>query len=395
MQIFIKTFTGILLFSTTILLTGCWDRREVNDTAIVLGTAIDKSHNNSIKLTVQVLVPRSVSGGQQGSGGGANAQLMVRSATGENMADALSKLQTKIPRNLFLGHCKTYIIGEKLARDGGFQKQIDFLLRHPEPRERSYLYVSYGEAAHVLKFRPILEQYMGEGLRKLTEMHIGITTTIKDFEQMITGDAEAAVLPLIKFSSLKFKKGEESFSAVSGTAIFKKGKMVGTISPKITRGLLWLRNEIEVTAVTVNPKKGETISLDPVREKTKIIPTIRNGKWEITININSEGAIVQNGSNLDITEPAITKKVEKFLEKDIEDRINQAIKRIKNDMNIDVFGFAEAFHRKYPKEWQKVSDHWDQILPQTDVKVIINTNIRRPGLTTIPAGLKEKEVEKK
>ncbi|MFD0769412.1 Ger(x)C family spore germination protein [Bacillus sp. CGMCC 1.60114] len=385
----IKPFLILLLFLTNFLLTGCWDRREVNDTSLVLGTAIDKEKGKNIRLTVQILIPRAVSSGQVGAGGGGGSQVLVRSAIGENIADAASKLQTTLPRKIFWGHCKMYIIGDKLAKEGGIHEQIDFLLRHPEPRERAYLFVSDGEAADILEFKPSIEPYIGEGLRKLSEMHIGMSTTLKDFEQMVTGDAGVALLPMIKV--LKEKTG----APISGTAIFKKDKMIGQIDTKVTRGLLWLRNEVQVTAVTVNPKKGESISLDPIRQTTKLLPTIENGKWKILAKITSEGTIVQNGSHLDVMSPNITKKLEKDLETDIKQRMNLSLKQVKKGMNVDAFGFADAFHRKYPKEWEKVKDHWDKVLPQVDVKIAIKTRVRRPGLSTTPAGLKEKEVEKK
>ncbi|WP_028400701.1 Ger(x)C family spore germination protein [Ectobacillus panaciterrae] len=398
-QNIIKPFLILLLFSASFLLTGCWDRREVNDTALVLGAAIDKEKGKNIRLTVQILIPRAVSGGQTGAGGGGGGggpQVLVRSAIGENMADAASKLQTKFPRKIFWGHCKTYIFGKKLAKAGDIHEQIDFLLRHPEPRERAHLFVSDGKAANILELKPPLERYVGEALRKLSEMRIGVNITVKDFEQMVTGDAGTALLPLIKkLPPMPGNKQEATIAYIVGTAIFKKDKMVGQIDTKVTRGLLWLRNEVQVTAVTVQPKKGESISLDPIRQTTKLLPTIENGKWKILAKITSEGTIVQNGTHLDVMSPNITKKLEKDLEKDIKQRINLSLTQVKKGMNLDAFGFADAFHRKYPKEWEKVKDHWDEALPQVDVKIDIKTRIRRPGLSTTPAGLKEKEVEKK
>ncbi|MEY2196587.1 Ger(x)C family spore germination protein [Neobacillus sp. BF23-41] len=391
-----KLYLVLLLLSVSFLLTGCWDRREVNETALILGAAIDKEKGKNIRLTIQILIPRAVSSGQQGGGGGGGGpQVLVRSAIGENMADAASKLQTEFPRKIFWGHCKAYIIGEKLAKAGGVHEQIDFLLRHPEPRERAYLYVSVGKAANILELKPPLELYVGDALRKLAEMRIGTSITVKDFEQMLTGDTGAALLPLIKKLPPLTGNKQETIANIIGTAIFKKDKMVGQIDIRVTRGLLWLRNEVEVTAVTVNPKKGESISLDPIREKTKLIPTIKNGKWKILAKVKSEGTIVQNGSHLDIMSPIITKRIEKDLEKDIKQRLNLSLKQVKKEMNIDAFGFGDAFHRKYPKEWEKVKDHWDKILPQVDVKIAIKTRIRRPGLSTSPAGVPENEVEKK
>ncbi|AAY60298.1 Ger(x)C family spore germination protein [Bacillus cereus] len=395
----IKLLLILLFLSTSFLLTGCWDRREVNDTALVLGTAIDKEKRGNIRLTIQILIPRAVSSGQTaggGGGGGGDHQVLVRSAIGENMVDAASKLQTKFPRKIFWGHCKIYIFGEKLAKKGDIHKQIDFLLRHPEPRERAYLFVSDGKAKDLLTLQPPLERDVGEALRKLSEMHIGMNVTVKDFDQMVIGEAGAALLPLItKLPPMSRENKEEAIAYIIGTAIFKKDKMVGRINTKVTRGLLWLRNETQVSAVTVSPKKGETISLDPTRQKTKLVPSIKNGKWKIFVKVYSEGTVVQDGSHLDIMSSSVTKKIEKELEADIKRYINLSLKQVKKGMNVDVFGFADAFHRKYPKEWGKVKNQWDKVLPQLDVKIDVKTRVRRPGLSTTPAGLKEKEVEKK
>lgn len=194
------------LFSTSFLLTGCWDRREINDTAIVLGATIDKANGKNIKLAVQFLAPQAI-GGQQGGGGGGGPKVLMRSAIGENMVDAASKLQVQLPRKLFWGHCKIYIIGEKLAKGGALNEQIDFLIRHPEPRDNAYLFVSSGKASKVLEFQPLSELHVAEGLRKISEMHIGKTTTVKDFEQMVTGDARVVTTPLIKM--VPAKKGEK------------------------------------------------------------------------------------------------------------------------------------------------------------------------------------------
>ncbi|WP_379967525.1 Ger(x)C family spore germination protein [Ectobacillus sp. sgz5001026] len=387
-----KKYSALLFFSASLLLTGCWDRQEVNDTALVLATAIDKDKNEEIKLTVQVLNPKKVSGGQQGSGAGGTSNVLMRSATGKNMADAMANLQAKFTRVLFLGHCKAYIFGEAFAKDG-INQQIDFLLRQSQPRERANLFVSDGLAADILKSKTTLELFEGERLRKLSALHTGADITVKDFQQMIIGDSEAAILPIIQTVTSKNGKMRETVDYITGTAIFKKGKMVGRIDDKVTRGLLWLRNETEVSAISVAIKEGEIMSIDPIRVTTKILPTIKNGKWKILVKIISEASVVQNGTHLDIMSADITKRIEKELEQVIKQRIVQTLSQVKTEMHIDAFGFADAFHRKYPKEWEKVKDHWDEILPRVDVKMDIRTYVRRPGMSTIPAGLKENEVK--
>lgn len=57
---------------TTPFLSGCWDRTEITDLAIVTAASIDKKDNNQIELSVQVFIPSSISSGGGGQGGGAS-----------------------------------------------------------------------------------------------------------------------------------------------------------------------------------------------------------------------------------------------------------------------------------------------------------------------------------
>ena len=90
-----------VFFIPLLFLTGCWDRIEIHDLAIVTGAAIDQK-DDEIELSVQVFIPKAMgSGGGQSSGGGGKITYTA-SQTGKNIADALSKLQGKFPRE-YLG----------------------------------------------------------------------------------------------------------------------------------------------------------------------------------------------------------------------------------------------------------------------------------------------------
>ena len=175
---------------------------------------------------------------------------------------------------------------------------------------------------------------------------------------------------------------------VLGAAIFKQNKMIGQIDAKITRGLLWLQEEAEVNAITINFQKGETISLEPLQQKTELFPVIENGKWKILVKIELEGSVIQNGSTLEVKKPNITKKLEENVEKKVKQLINTTLNQVQVGLNADAFGFADAFHRKSPKEWGKVKNQWDKVLSQVDVKIDVKARISRTGLSSAPTGLK-------
>ena len=98
---------GLLLFLSAAMsllcLTGCWDRVEVNDIAIVTGTAIDKK-GDEIELSIQIFIPKAAGSSTEQSSSGGNEHITVTtSQTGKNIADALSKLQGKLSREVFWG----------------------------------------------------------------------------------------------------------------------------------------------------------------------------------------------------------------------------------------------------------------------------------------------------
>ena len=74
-----------------------------------------------------------------------------------------------------------FIFGDKLAKKG-IQKEIDFILRHPQARERSYLFVSEGKAKSELEFQATLERFSAESIRELSALHIGVQVTTQDIE---------------------------------------------------------------------------------------------------------------------------------------------------------------------------------------------------------------------
>ena len=144
-------------------------------------------------------------------------------------------------------------------------------------RERSYVFVSKEKAKNILKLTPPLERDVSEVLRELAEFKMGMKVTVKDLAQMLSGPSGAAALPWIERLPVEEEQEEkQTIAYITGTAIFKKDKMVGRIKDKVTRGVLWLRNEIESAVVTVTPREENEgqVSLNLLRAHTELIPEI-------------------------------------------------------------------------------------------------------------------------
>jgi spore germination protein KC len=299
------------------------------------------------------------------------------------------KLQEKLPRLIFWGHTEIFIIGSELAKEG-IRSNIDFMVRHPEVRENAFIFISKKKAKRILEMIPPLERSSSEVLRGQVKSGIGVDVTLK-------GDEEAVNLPWVEeVRPAPGKKSLETSPYINGSAIIKEDKMVGHVNDKITSGVLWLRDEIHSLIITVSPEEAKgLVSLKLLKGHSQLIPKIENKQWKITLKIESESEIMQNGTNMALMNPKYTKKIEKDVEDEIQKSIQQALDKVQIKMKADVFDFADAFHRKYPKQWNKEKDRWDELFPEVKVSYDIKAKIRRPGMATVPAGLPKEEVRRK
>lgn len=376
----------LLLFFALLCLTGCWDRTEVNNIALIMAAGIDKSEDEKIELSVQIFIPKPSEGGQQGgmSSGSSSAQTFVKSAEGITLADAMSKLQEKLTRQIFWGQNEVLVIGEELAKKG-ISNHIDFWMRHSGPRVRADVFIAQGTAKEVLQSIPELERDSAKQLHELVKTDIGIKVTVKDLSQMLSGESGAAVLPWVENMPPENSDAqkEQEVPFIKGTAIFKDDKMVGKLDDNVTRGILWPRNEIKSGVITTSLENEEGyVSVNLLRSQNHLIPHIKNEKWSIVIKTNTDLEIIQNTTNLNSLNPKFSKEVKQKVVQDIENREKLALSEAQENLNTDIFGFAESFQRKYPDIWKTKKREWDEIFQHVDVSFETTVNIKRTGLVS-------------
>jgi spore germination protein KC len=90
--------------------------------------------------------------------------------------------------------------------------------------------------------------------------------------------------------SIPFKKGEGKMEdktqlMLSGTTVFKGDKMIGSLDDSVTRGLLWIRDDIKYATITVDVGEGDgKVTSEMVRSFTELVPRIENETWKLTNN---------------------------------------------------------------------------------------------------------------
>lgn len=141
---------ALALLGLALVLTGCWDKLEMEDQIFVATLAVDRGERSRYRVAFRVPIATEMRVGilgGAGSGRGRTSELLVAEA--DTVAQAAFILNASVARRLTLRHLRGVVIGEDLAREG-VHDLVAELLRNPEVRETAGIYVARGRAVEVL-----------------------------------------------------------------------------------------------------------------------------------------------------------------------------------------------------------------------------------------------------
>ena len=104
----------ILLIGISLLLTGCWDQRELSTITIVTGMAIDKGKNGKFKLTIESVNETELYD-QTATG---NSPSVLFSLEGETIAELAYKMNIGFSKNVIYSHMRTLVVSKAIAESG-------------------------------------------------------------------------------------------------------------------------------------------------------------------------------------------------------------------------------------------------------------------------------------
>ncbi len=389
----------LLLFFLSGLLGGCWSRSEIGEEAIILGTGVDLTEDGLIRLSVQIASPGAFSAGGDTSGGGKEPPAWVVWAEGETIEDAERYLAMKVPRRIYWDHSIILVIGERMAKRGT-EMVSNFFLRTGEPRENMWLMVARGEARDILQAQPMLAKTSAQATGFLTRMKTGYIVQIWEYAEMRASKGVQPVVTGVEVQDFGEGRGPgqgenstvQKKVELSGVAVLKVDKLIGWLDAHETRGLLWLKGEAKEGAVIV-PSPGEPgkeVSIKIRRSHTKIVPEYDGENLWFNVNIYVEGDMVEQQSRVDLAKPEQIKALETAMSEEIKARTTATLEKAQTEYGLDIFGFGNAFHRKYRKEWREMQNHWDEEFSRAGVNIAVEAHVRGIGLLSMPAGSPEK-----
>lgn len=399
-----KIFCCIILVIP--FLTGCWDRLEIEERAVVLGVSIDAADTKKaeqeeeevshirgsipapqkgmIRVAVQIALPGRIPLGPGEGGGGKGSEshtVWVLEVVGNSIDDAIMNLQQQVSSRLFFGHLRVIVVSEAVAKKG-LENVNDYFRRNPEVRRMAWLVVSKGNALKFMKATPKLKRVptlylistLDEGIKlgKFPKDYIGI------FWSNESKKGQEGFLPYVEMK-------KEQNVEIKGLAYFVGNQMVGVTKPFEIAGYLGIKGVNPAGYRRFIPLGGpnEFVMTNATQRRSKIDVRIKDNIPHFTIRISMDFDIEEKLSEkIEINNLDILKKIEQIQE---ESSVKFYMKMIKKTQvkGSDIFGFGEYVRAKEPRYWNKqikTAEKWRSMYKECTFDVKVSRKIRRIGM---------------
>lgn len=406
-----------------LILSGCYDSKEIDDFAYVSAIGLDKGVTNELKMTLQIIIPK-LQGGENGQGGGSSGENQTTTTVETpTIYSGLNMINNYVSKELNLSHAKMLVISEELAREGTI-KYVHAMMRGREFRGNMYIVVSKTSAEeYIQNNKAVLEANPSKHheiqLKSYEYTAFTANTTLIDFylrQECSCVQAVATLVDVSRFESSKdfnvenstykhkerdvplegdFTAGNipqtgESKTEMMGLAVFDGDKMVGELDGEDTGFFLMLIGDFKRAYYTIQDplEKDYFVVLRVSESRDPSINTYLKGDKpfsNIRINLECDILSIQSGRNYESTKNLhiLEAAAEEFFVKGINRFLNETTKQL----NADVCGVGRSLKSKYLtwEEWTSVD--WLKKYKDTSFKVDVDVKIRRTGLMirTLPA----------
>ena len=381
----------IFLLFLILLLTGCYDQKELNTITIMTATEINKIDDEFV-VNAQVVNPQS-----SDKTVNVQAPFIIYEGKGKTIHEAYRQIKLQSSRYLYPNHMEILIINEKLAKED-IKQIIDLFLRIPDVRTEFYVLV--GKNDNILNITTPIDDVSATSILDTMETnnkYLGITNfvTFNDFANMELNKKLEVILPSIE--AVNYTEESENISNTESTkikslyklgnlAIFKDNKLEGYLTEDESTTYNIIKNKAKSILITYECEKNKYMTV----EATDIKSDISTKNKEINIKVEMTGNINETMCSIKLNDEKNIKKIEKELKEYINTKIETCIDNVRNTYNSDVFGFLDIIYKQDYKTYKKIENNWYKN-EFKNTKINIDASINIIGKGNVLEGSNEKK----
>ncbi|QAS53117.1 Ger(x)C family spore germination protein [Halobacillus litoralis] len=384
----------IIIVTSLLLLTGCWNSKELDELGLVVALGVDKSEDGKYELTTQVINPSEIATDAPT----ARPPVSIYKSRGDSLFEAFRHMTEKSPRKMYLSQLRLLVIGKTLAEEG-MMPSLDIFYRNHEFRTAFYVAIAKNTSPEELL--SVLTPYEKIPANKLmrslesVESNLGSSkaVTIDVLISQIRSKGQHPVLPgLLIDGDAEIgatRENVESIDAptkliINHLAVFKKDQLVGWLAKEASQGYNYITGNVKSTVIT-HPCKDEGVAnVEIIRTQASKKANFKGGQPSISVELDVEGDVGELDCPLDLSKAESIQKINVQAEKEIKRLMETSVKTAQDEFGSDIFGFGNVINRTDPRYWKTVEKDWDNQFKDLKVDFQVKVKIRRKGNSTQP-----------
>ncbi|WP_235988929.1 Ger(x)C family spore germination protein [Aquibacillus kalidii] len=390
--------TGFML-ACLLILTSCVGKREIDDLAMVMGVGLDlveaENGEQHVKVTAQIARPADARGQTGAPSGQTGEPIWTISATDKSIFGAIRKLGSASSRRIFWAHSYVIVINEDLAKNG-IKDIIDFFIRNPELRMRTWVAVTPDNASELVSSLTGLEVIPGQSIDGLFR-YSKITrsaprTQMIDLHAAYLSDSTELYLARLKLESNEIsnkqpEQGEKQKNiTLAGTGVFKGDKLIGTLSAKETRSLLLFVEDVKsgVGIVKCQDDESKFSTFELVHETLKVTPDYKNGKPEFTLTVRTTAKLVETDCTIGFDDDDKIAELETDIENELKSDVTNMLDKVQNEFGVDILEAGNVFNNEHPSEWKELRNNWNSHFEKAAIHLNMDVKLKSGALLFKP-----------
>jgi spore germination protein KC len=391
-------------------LSGCWDRRELDQSTHVMTAFLDLEPDGMLRVTVEVL-----SFFPGGGGGETGATHTVITAVGASFQDAARAMRWQAQAPISFAHVGAIVFGEDLARSG-LRDILDALDQDYEIRRRVSLAVTPGKAGDLLSAALTVTRH--------SELVIGLLQGVAETgtdggssnlnEALRTLASEGKDILLARFILLPAPPiehltehaqggatggggGDEGggggggpghgegppILSLLGVGVLRDGMLVSFLEEREANGIQLLlragRNRRIRIPTGVTPREGFTLRTSSAAPRITVDQT--DGRLVFRARLDVTGRLEEiNTGGGDMALPADVARLEGLAAQHIQSLVLDGLWFCISEHDTDPAGFGRLMSRWRPDLWDQHKDRWPEALKAADIQVDVRVSIPGTGM---------------
>jgi len=364
-----KVSKVIFLLVIVLHLTGCWDQIQIEEYGYVAAIGIDEGIDGKLSVTFQITNPQIGTATRLEVNEPASDTITFLS---EDLVSARDLSSISIARRLTFSHTKAMVVSEDFAKTDKFFPLLESTQRDRDIRREFNLIICREKASDFIRnnnppfdtrnakyYEFMTSRWRDIGFVPLSNLHRFSQRAIDNSNLFLATyattqkiDVKTAFDSEGDFLAGQVDKIDKNPMEMMGSAIFKGGKMVGTLTGDETRLSLMLRPKVitnNVLATFPDPlKEGSKISAKLIRKKNKIDIKITDNYPIIDVTVPVVISISSIPSQIDYVE---NRKNQEILRNSIEKRLQsksmELVKKTQKEFEGDPFLWGQLARKKF------------------------------------------------